>query len=125
MKVNLDLITGLFKRTQKEMDAEQTLIYGIVEKMCSNQDSILVAAPGQEAGQFYIKNEINGYFIVLTGNCIKITNKELYLVRYFEMNMIKPLIELVNQRISEDCNKIQNNVFVSELDVLQNISDSL
>lgn len=125
MKVNLDLITGLFKKTQTEMDAEQTLIYGIVEKMCSNQDSILVAAPGQDAGQFYIKNETNGYFIVLTGNCIKITNKELYLVRYFEMNMIKPLIELVNQRISEDCNKIQNNVFVSELDVLQNISDSL
>ncbi len=127
MKVNLDLITGLFQKTPKLMDAEQNLIYNIVEKMCKNQDSILVVlnAKARTTGQYYIKNEKNGYFIVLSGNCVKITNDEFYLVRYFEQDMIKPLIELADSRITEDCDKIQRNVFNNELEVLQNISDSL
>lgn len=128
MKVNLDLITGLFKKGPTLMDAEQNLIYNIVEKMCNSEDSVLVASiptKAQAPGQYYIKNEKNGYFIVLSGNSIKITNKEFYLVRYFEQDMIKPLVELANSRITGDCDRIQRNVFNSELDVLQNISDSL
>lgn len=129
MKVNLDLITSLFKKGSAAlMDAEQNLIYNIVEKMCNSDDSILVVSiqpKAQSPGQYYIKNEKNGYFIVLSGNSVKITNKEFYLVRYFEQDMIKPLIELANSRITNDCDRIQRNVFNSELDVLQNISDSL
>lgn len=118
-----------FKSAQKSpkiMDAEQQLINNIVTKLCDSRDSIIVANNLNGIGtRYHIHNETNGYFVVLTGNCIKVTNKELYIVRYFELNMIESLVELVISRINKDSNSIQSAVNDSELQVLQSMCDSL
>lgn len=117
---------NLSKKNPTVMDEEQQLIHDIVSKLCQSSDSTIIANDVNGIGtQYHIHNESNGYFVVLTGNCIKVTNNELYIVRYFELDMIKHLVELVISRIKDDANRIHNAVLMSELQVLQSMKDSL
>jgi len=127
MKNILNLFNlNLSKKKWQIMDEEQQLIHDIVAKLCESSDSIIIASDVKGIGtQYHIHNESNGYFVVLTGNCIKVTNNELYIVRYFELDMIKNLIKLVVSRIYDDANRIHNAVTMSELQVLQSMKDSL
>ncbi len=127
MKNILNLFNlNLSKKKWQIMDEEQQLIHDIVDKLCKSSDSVIVATDVNGLGtQYHIHNDSNGYFVVLTGNCIKVTNSELYIVRYFELDMIKNLVELVIGRIKDDANHIHNAVLMSELQVLQSMKDSL
>lgn len=126
MKNILNLFNLKPSKKWEIMDTEQQLIHDIVAKLCESPDSVIVANNVNGIGtQYHIHNELNGYFVVLTGNCIKVTNNELYIVRYFELNMIQNLVNLVISRINDDVNRIHEAVFTSELQVLQSMKDSL
>lgn len=121
----LKMMVKFRKRNEKPFDEEQTLLYEIVSKMCARQDSKVLMAPATGSDRYYIENKANEYFIVVGGESIKITNHKFYLVRQFHYKQMEPLIQKVRRRLESDRQRIEREMFVNELDLLKNISESL
>lgn len=130
MKNNIlpSYLKNLFNKESKivEMDEEQKLINEIIKTLCDNKSSrILTRTIPSVGNQYNIFNADNGYYVVITGNCVMVTSNELYLVRYFQPEMIKSIIDIVDARINTDSDSIRTFVQNKELTVLRGMLNSL
>lgn len=112
----------LFTKPYKMNDKENQ-IFSIVVKMANHQDTLILMDPLRDV--YYMDNKRMNYFVMVSSDIIKITNHKFYYTNQIHFKFSDVLIEKIKLAISKDRQKIEQEMFKNELNLLTDIDSNM
>jgi hypothetical protein len=112
----------LFTKPYKMNDKENQ-IFSIVVKMANHQDTLILMDPLRDV--YYMDNKRMNYFVMVSSDLIKITNHKFYYTNQIHFKFSDVLVEKIKLAISKDRQKIEQEMFKNELNLLTDIDSNM
>ena len=112
----------LFTRPYKMNDKENQ-IFSIVVKMSNHQDTLILMDPLRDV--YYMDNKRMNYFVMVSSDIIKITNHKFYYTNQINFKFSDVLIEKIKLAISKDRQRVEQEMFKNELNLLTDIDSKM
>jgi hypothetical protein len=105
------------------MNNKENQIFSIILKMSNHQDTLILMDPLRDV--YYMDNKTMNYFVMVSSDIIKITNHRFYYTNQISFKFSEVLIEKIKLAISKDRQKIEQQMFKNELDLLNDIDSKM
>ena len=102
---------------------QDRLLVEIITKMCEDEETEFRTEYDQD--RYFGYNERLQYYVVVTDDYIKITNHDFYLSKYGHIKQMSNLIKLIRNRIHDDRDRFESEIFKNEVELLEKISLNL
>jgi len=103
--------------------AKETQLTTIIDKLLDHPQTKLLMDPLRE--HFYLDNKGLNYFVLITNNIVKITNHKFYYTNEISGRFALELQSVVKSAISRDRQRIEDEMFKNETELLLNITKKL
>ena len=113
---------SIFNKSYK-MNEKENQIFSIVSKMTNHPSTSFLMDPLTD--RYFMDNKKLGYFVIVSYNSVKITNHQFYYTNQIIMKFADVLIAKIKLAISKDRQKIEEQMFKNELNLLSDIESNL
>lgn len=122
MKINLkEIFKNWFNKLQYSED--ELLVKEVIEKMINNADTRYRLSPLSQ--DLLLKNPKAKYYLLLSGNKIKISNHDFVLNNTYRASFAEEMKDLIFERMEQERKSAISEIFQNELNLLTRIKDSL
>jgi len=113
-----NLLFKKFKPNQQE-----SLLIDVLKKLFEQTDTEYLTAP--ISGTYYITNKRLAYYVRVGDTSVTITNHKFTYVQQSSLAFNDYVIKIVREYMEKDREEFEKKVFQNEMNLLQNIKDSI